>query len=589
MMTKPPSPYDAMPWLKHYDAGVPHNLDAFEPANICTLLDTAAKEQPDALAVIFRDYRLTYAQLLRQAEIMAANLAQHGVRPGDRVAIMMPNVPQIIPTFWAVLKAGGTVVMTNPLYMETELLHQMTDGGVRHLISIAACWPKLNAMRFRLGVEKFFITDNSEMLGWPKRLLYKFTGKKDPSVPEVEYDNRQVFPYAALLQGSKRLCAPYGDPNEQLALLQYTGGTTGTPKGVMLTHANQSANVTQTVAVLQVLKSKPQVFAALLPIFHVYGLATCLLLPTILRAACVMIPRYDPGEFLGLIAKHKITVFPGAPSVYLSLLQHKDFTKYDISSLSYGISGSAPIPAASLEKFQSLSGCKLLEGYGLTESSPITHLTPAEGMQKFGAIGVPLPGTRARIVDMDVGIIEMPAGEPGELIIKGPQIMSGYYNRPDETAGALRNGWLYTGDIAYMDEDGYFYIIDRKKDMAIVGGYNVYPREIDEVLLDHPGVKEAVSVALAHPTRGEMVKAFVVLKDGVALTGTDIVKYCRQRLAGYKVPRQVEFRDALPRAATGKILRRTLQAEEMAKYEAERIAAETARDAAQPQAEKGED
>lgn len=581
MITKTPSAYDAMPWLKNYDRGVPHDLSAFTPANICTLLDYAAAEQPDATAIIFKDYRLTYSQLQRQAEIMAANFALHGIKPGDRVAIMMPNVPQLVPTFWAVLKAGATLVMTNPLYMESEMLHQMTDSGARHLVSIPACWPKLNAMRFRLGVEKFFITDNSDVMRWPQRLLYKFMGKKDSSAPEVEYDNHQVFPYSALLQGTKRLCVPYGDPDEQLALLQYTGGTTGTPKGVMLSHANLSANVEQIVATLQVLRRKPQVFAGLLPIFHVYGLSTCLLLPTALRAATVVIPRYDPGEFLGLIAKHKISVFPGAPSVYLSLLQHKDFAKYDISSLAYGISGSAPIPAASLKKFQSISNCKLLEGYGLTESSPITHITPAEGMQKFGSIGMPLPGTRARIVDMDVGTLEMPVGEPGELIIKGPQIMSGYYNRPDETAGALRNGWLYTGDIAYMDEDGYFYIIDRKKDMAIVGGFNVYPREIDEVLLSHPGVKEAVSVAVAHPTRGEMLKAFVVPKDGVSLTATEIAGFCRKQLAGYKVPRQVEFRDSLPRAATGKILRRTLQAEEMAKYEAEK-AAEAAEQPAVP-------
>ena len=570
MTTHSPSAYDAMPWLKCYDDGVPRTLEHFEPVHLCTFLDSAAKETPDDLAVIFHDYHLTYAQLHRQAEIMAANLAHHGLLPGDRVAIMMPNVPQIIPTFWAILKAGGTVVMTNPLYMETELLHLMTDAGVRYMVSIAACWPKLSAMRFRLGVEKFFLSDNSEMMPWAQRLLHRFVGEKDPSVPAVEFDNHQIFPYSALLHGNKRLSVPYGDPNEQLALLQYTGGTTGTPKGVMLTHANQSANATQLLAMLHTLKSEPQVFAALLPIFHVYGLATCLLFPALLRAACVMIPRYDPGEFLGLIAKHKITIFPGAPSVYLSLLQHKDFAKYDLSSLKYGISGSAPIPATSLEKFQSISGCKLLEGYGLSESSPITHITPAKGLQKFGAIGIPLPGTFARIVDMDVGTIEMPVGEPGELIVKGPQVMPGYYNRPDETAGALRNGWLYTGDIAHMDEDGYFYIIDRKKDMAIVGGFNVYPREIDEVMLAHPDVKEAVSVAISHPTRGEMVKAFVVLKEGASITPTDITKFCRQRLAGYKVPRQVEFRDALPRAATGKILRRTLQAEELAKQEAEK-------------------
>jgi len=385
----------------------------------------------------------------------------------------------------------------------------------------------------------------------------------------VEYDGLQIFPYTRLLHRGSRLSTPYDDPETQIALLQYTGGTTGVPKGVMLTHRNQSANVAQTLAALHFLKDSPQVFASILPIFHVYGLMTCLLIPTALRATCVMIPRYDPGELLRLIEKHKITVFPGAPSMYLSLLQHKDISKYNLSSLRFGISGSAPIPATAIEKFQQISNCRLVEGYGLTESSPITHLTPGLGKQKCGSIGLPLPGTVARIVDMDVGTIEMPVNETGELIIKGPQIMNGYYNRPDDTAGSIRNGWLYTGDIASMDEDGYFYIVDRKKDMAIVGGFNVFPREIDEVLLEHPDVKEAVSVAVAHPTRGEMIKAFVVPKEGTMITAIELTKFCRQRLAGYKIPRQIEFREELPRAATGKILRRTLQSEEIAKMDAE--------------------
>lgn len=574
MTQKTQSPYDAMPWLAHYDAAVPHEFE-FTPAHLCTLLDEAAQSAPDETAIIYHNYRLTYGELLHQAEVMAANLAEHGLKPGERVALMMPNVPQLIPSFWAVLKAGGVVVMTNPLYMESELLHQMTDAGVRFLISIPSCWPKLNAMRFRLGVEKFFITADTDIESAPKSWLSSLFGKKkSPACHGVEFDNLQVFPYSSLLRGAKRLCVPYRDPADCLALLQYTGGTTGVPKGVMLSHANLTANVSQTLHMLHVLRDEPQVFAALLPIFHVYGLATCLLLPTSLKAACVTIPRYDPGEFLGLVEKHKITVFPGAPSVYLSLLQHKDFTKYDLTSLKFGISGSAPIPGEALKKFQAVSKSKIVEGYGLTESSPITHLTPAVGMQKFGSIGLPVPGTLARIVDMDVGAIEVPLGKLGELVVSGPQVMSGYYNRADESAGALRNGWLYTGDIAYMDEDGYFFIVDRKKDMAIVGGFNVYPREIDEVLLSHPGVREAVSVAVAHPTRGEMVKAFIVPKDGVSLTVPEVVGFCRKHLANYKVPRQVEFRDTLPRAATGKILRRTLRDEEVAKFAAERAARE---------------
>ncbi|MDR3074221.1 MAG: AMP-binding protein, partial [Deltaproteobacteria bacterium] len=444
MSTTTPSLYDAMPWLAHYDQGVPREF-SFEPANICALLDAAARDAPNAAAIVCHDYKLTYGQLLRQAEIMAANLARHGLRPGDRIALMMPNVPQMVLSFWAALKAGGVVVMTNPLYMEAELLHQMTDAGVRHLVSIAACWPKLSAMRYRLGVEKFFITDDADIAAGPKGWINKLLGRREKNAVAVEFDNLQVFPYSTLMRGVKRLSLRYGDPQKGLALLQYTGGTTGTPKGVMLSHANLTANTLQTLEYLRVLKGKPQVFAALLPMFHVYGMATCLLLPTALKAACILVPRYEPGEFLRLIAKHKISMFPGAPAGYLSLLQHKDFDKHDLGSLEYGISGSAPIPGSALEIFQQKSGSKIVEGYGLTESSPITHITPALGMQKFGSIGLPLPGTRARIVDMDVGALEMPVGELGELVVQGPQVMRGYYNRPDETASALRNGWLYTG------------------------------------------------------------------------------------------------------------------------------------------------
>jgi long-chain acyl-CoA synthetase len=247
-------------------------------------------------------------------------------------------------------------------------------------------------------------------------------------------------------------------------------------------------------------------------------------------------------------------------------MQHKEFAKHDLSSIQYCISGSAPIPAAALERFQNLTGCKIIEGYGLTESSPITHLTPSLGKQKFGSIGMPLPDTEARIVDMEVGTLPVPQGKMGELIIRGPQVMSGYHNRPDDTASTLRNNWLYTGDIAYMDEDGYFYIVDRKKDMVIVGGYNVYPREVDDVLLEHPKIKEAVAVAVLHPTRGERLKAYVVPKPDVELTAAEVVAHCRKQLANYKVPRQVEFRESLPRTITGKVLRRTLRSEEIEKY-----------------------
>lgn len=553
------------PWLANYDPGVPHVLD-YTPESVCSLLDKAAEEHPDTLACIFRTFRLTYAQLREQAEIMAANLREHGLEAGDRIALMLPNLPQTVVAFWAVLKAGGVVVMTNPLYMEKELLHHIEDAGIRHIITVDLCWPKLEKLRSRLGIEKYFITSIADVLRFPYNWLYRFKAKRGGTAKEVPYDGRSILPYSALVKGTMRLSTTVHDPKGQTALIQYTGGTTGVPKGVMLSHANLTANIKQTLAVLHTLQGEKHVIASMLPLFHVYGLCTGLLVPTALYSTALLIPRYEPGELLRLLHQHGVTIFPGAPSVYLSLMQHKDLRKYSFPSLQCCISGSAPIPGSALEEFQNITGSKVIEGYGLTESSPITHLTPLRGMHKFGSIGMPLPGTEARIVDMDLGSVQLPPGKLGELIIRGPQVMQGYYKRPDETAGTIRNGWLYTGDIAYMDEDGYFFIVDRKKDMVIVGGYNVYPREIDEVLLEHPNISEAVAVAVLHPTRGETLKAYVVPKEGTTLTQQDVIGFCRKHLANYKVPRQVEFRGELPRAITGKVLRRVLRNEELERY-----------------------
>ncbi len=553
------------PWLANYDAEVPHSLD-YRPESVCALLDDAADKAPDTVACLFRNYKITYAELREQAEIMAANLRAHGLEAGDRIALMLPNLPQTVVSFWAVLKAGGIVVMTNPLYMEKELLHHVTDAGIRHMITVDLCWPKLEKLRERMGIEKYFVTSIADALRFPYNWLYRIKARRDGTPKPIPYDGSSVLPYTELIKGSVRLSTTVHNPEEDIAALQYTGGTTGVPKGVMLTHANLSTNIRQALAVLYPLRAKKHMLASLLPLFHVYGLSTCLLIPTALHSTALLIPRYEPGELLKLFHQHKVTLFPGAPSVYLSLMQHKDLKKYSFKSLEYCISGSAPIPGSALEKFQSITGSKVIEGYGLTECSPITHLTPCKGKHKFGSIGMPLPDTEARIVDMDLGSVELPVGKVGELIIRGPQVMRGYYKRPDETAGTIRNGWLYTGDIAYMDEDGYFFIVDRKKDMVIVGGYNVYPREIDEVLLEHPDIAEAVAVAVLHPTRGETLKAYVVPKEGKPLTQQEVIAYCRKHLANYKVPRQVEFRSELPKAITGKILRRVLRDQEFERF-----------------------
>jgi Acyl-CoA synthetases (AMP-forming)/AMP-acid ligases II len=547
------------PWREHYDPGVRHNIE-LPHAPLYSLVDWAAEKKPEGLACIFHDFRMTYAEMQRISETIAANLLAHGLKQGDRVALMLPNLPQTYLAFWGILKAGGVLVMVNPVYMKTELRHLLTDSGARFMIAHDPAWKKIAPLRDEVPVEKFFLTALDDAGALP--VAVKGRAGEKGVLPEIPTDDANVLRFLSLTHGTERYSAPVNNPAEDMAILQYTGGTTGVPKGVVLTHVNLLVNTLQTCDWLGSMKDEENVVAALLPLFHVYGLQVALLVPAAFAAAALPIPRYDPGEFLRLLITHGVTLFPGAPSVYLSLLQHKETKNYDLSSLKIAISGSAPIPAEAFLLFEELTGSKLIEGYGLTESSPITHLTPAYGKRKFGSIGLPIPNTEAMIVDMELGIIELPPNKLGELIVRGPQVMREYYNHPDETAGALRNGWLYTGDIGYMDEEGFFYIKDRKKDMVIVGGYNVYPREIDEVLLAHPDVKEAVAAAVVHPTRGEVLKAYVVLKEGKTLTTVDILSHCRKKLAKYKVPRVVEFRESLPRAVTGKILRRALQAEE---------------------------
>ena len=549
------------PWLFYYDDGVSHSLE-YPDIPLYFWLDEAAEKSPDNVACRYHNTRITYAKLHRQAETMAANLRARGVMPGDRVGIMLPNLPQTMIAFWGVLKAGAVVTMINPLYMEKELVHQVCDAGIKHMISHDVCWPKFAKLREQLDVERYYITTAAEGYSFPKNLMQRFKDIRDKTAVRVPYDGRRVLPFSSLLKGGKRLSVPVDNPRETLALLQYTGGTTGLSKGAMLTHYNVASNILQMGELLNAMKKEPQTFMAALPFFHVYGLNTCLVLPTLLHAQVVPLIRFSPLDLLMSLEKYKATALPGAPAMYISMLQQKNRHRYSMKSLRICISGSAPMPLDVLRQFEQVFGARIMEGYGLSEASPITHMTPAWGMRKVGSIGLPLPDTETRIVDMELGSVPLPPGKVGELVVRGPQVMKGYWNKPDETAGALRNGWLYTGDIASMDEDGFFYIVDRKKDMAIVGGYNVSPREIDEVLYEHPKVREAVSVGVPHHSRGEVIKAYIVLKEGEQSDRAEIVAWCREHLANYKVPRLVEFRDELPKTMVGKILRRVLRAEE---------------------------
>ncbi len=556
----------SQPWLHHYDAGVPQAIAPFERP-LFTLLDMAAERHPLRPAIIFQNTTIRYGELKRRAETFAATLRLMGVNHGDRVAVMMPNLPQTIVAFWGIMKAGAVGVMMNPLNMETEIIHHLQDSGARHLVLLDLLWPKISPLRERLPVEKFIVTSIGDALSFPLKWLYNFRERRNQP-QNIPYDGENVVIWKDMFMTSERYSANNAIGADDLALLQYTGGTTGLPKGVMLSHRNVGSNYRQIISVIQELAKEHHSFVSVLPFFHVYGLAVGIGIPTALMGTTLPMPRYVPQDVLKLIQKRKPTIFPGAPSVYMSLLQQKNLSSYDLKCIKLCISGSAPLLQEHFTRFQELTGATIIEGYGLTEASPITHINPLISTnQKLNSIGMPLPSTEARIVDMEGGSLTLPAGKLGELIIRGPQIMSGYWNRPDETASALRNGWLYTGDLATMDDEGYFHIMDRKKDMIIVSGYNVYPREVDEVLLEHPHILEAVAVGVYDKVRGESLKAFVVLEPDVTLTRAEVIAWCRSKLASYKVPRTVEFRESLPKTIVGKVLRRVLRAEDDAKVE----------------------
>ena len=554
------------PWFSSYDKGVPHEIE-LPRGGLQDVLDEAAATHGQRDAIVFQNTRISYKQLKELAETLAASLQQRGVRPGDRVSIMLPNLPQTFIAFWGVMKAGAIAVMTNPLYMESELTHHIKDSGAKHLITLDIFWPKIAALRDKLGIEVCYVTRICDALRFPLSWLQPLSARRQRTWVAVPFDGRSVVAWKDLFKTSARVSEKVTDSHETIALLQYTGGTTGLSKGAMLTHANLLANLTQLMGIIQQPPEKQHVFLALLPLFHVFGLTITLLLPARMAARVVPMPRYVPADMLEAFKKYQFTAFIGAPSVYISLLQQKNLSQYDLHHIIFCISGSAPMPVEWLKKFEEVTGTPITEGFGLTEASPVTHANPVFGRQKPGSIGVPLPSTQARIVDTETGTKVLAHNEIGELVVKGPQVMKGYWQRPDETARTVRNGWLYTGDIAYMDEDGYFYIVDRKKDLIIVGGYNVYPREIDEVLHMHPKIREAVTVGVSHRSRGETVKAYIVPKEGVNLTVPEVVAFCRQKLASFKVPRLIEFREELPKTMVGKVLRRILREEEMKKHD----------------------
>lgn len=553
------------PWLKWYPKEIPHHLQ-YEEVSLQETLRRTAKKFPDRPAVHFMGKEIPYRKLFESSLKLANYLRKIGLQKGDRVAVMLPNTPQTFISFYGILFAGGIVVQVNPLFTEREIAFQLKDAGAKFIIVLDMLFNRVKNVEKETDLRHIIVTGIKDYLPFPKNLLYPMVQKRQKTVPpKVEHEGRHHL-FAEIMKRAEAKDIPDEvNPKEDVAILQYTGGTTGFPKGVMLTHFNLYANAKMCDAWIYKFKEGEGATLGVLPLFHVYGLTTVLVFPVMKGDMAILLPRFDAGEVLKTIDKLKPKVFPGAPTMYIGLLNHPDLEKYDLSSIEVCLSGSAPLPVEVQQQFEKLSGGKLVEGYGLTESSPVTHANFLWDNERVkGSIGVPWPDTDAKIVSLSTGET-LPPGEIGELAVKGPQVMKGYWNRPEETEQALKDGWLMTGDLGYMDENGYFYIVDRKKDMIIAGGYNIYPREVEEVLYEHPAVKEAVVAGVPDPYRGETVKAYIVLKEGQRVTEEELDRFARKQLAAYKVPRIYEFRDELPKTAVGKILRRQLVEEEKRK------------------------
>ena len=544
-------------WLQNYDFFVPESI-RYPRIPLYQLLELTCVKYDENVATIFFDQKLTYGELRDHVRRMATALKGMGVKKGDRVALMLPNCPQFIISYYGVLEAGGTVVNVSPLHVERELEYEFSDSGAETLIYLDLFDARIQAVKDTSPLKRLIVTSITDYMEAPV----------DPSAAKAA----DTFWFREVIADSTPEVPDVDiDPTVDLAALQYTGGTTGLPKGVMLTHRNLLANAMQCALWAKEFSERGQdVYLDVIPFFHSYGQTVGMNNAILNASTMVLIPQFEINMLLQAIQKYKPNFFPGVPTLYVAILSHPDALDYGVDKLRLCNSGSAPIPIEVIKQFSSISGGIFCEGYGLSEASPVTHSNPIMGMRKVGSIGVPFPDTEAKIVDAETGTKEMGVNEPGELIIRGPQVMKGYWEKPEETADTLRDGWLYTGDIGTMDEDGYFYIVDRKKDMIIAGGFNIYPREVDEVLYEHPKVQEAVTVGIPDEYRGETVKVYIVLKEGMECTEDEIITYCRERLAAYKAPRLVEFRAELPKTMVGKILRRSLREEEIAKQKAEK-------------------
>jgi len=558
---------DQRVWHAAYDETVSPSL-RYAEETLPAFLERSVRERPNEPAIFFLGSRMSYAELGSEVRKFATALSKLGVKAGSRVAIHLPNLPQTVISYYAALALGAEVVLTNPLYTGPEVEHQWADSSCEVAITCDFSWDQtLRPIREQLHPKNYIICSIPEYLGFVLRLLAPLKLKREdpPKIAKVKREAGVHFFRELIANAGEDV--PWAELKwDGIAVLQYTGGTTGPAKAAVLTHKNLSVNVQQVDAWFGSVKAPGEVILGCLPLFHVFGMTVAMNWAVYNGAAMVLLPNpRDRKQLIKSITKHKVTIFPGVPALFNALNNFPGIENAEVGSLKACFSGSAPIPEDVLNRFEQLTGARILEGFGLSETSPVTHVNPLDGERRLGTVGIPISDTDARIVDAETGKNDMPVGEEGELVIRGPQVMQGYWQRPEETANAIRDGWFYTGDLATMDAEGYFRIVGRKKDMINVGGLKVFPDEVDRVLMAHDHILEAATIGVPDPKRGETVKSFIVLQPGKSLSEEQIDAYCRENLAAYKVPRQIEYMDELPKSTVLKVLRRELRDRELAK------------------------
>jgi long-chain acyl-CoA synthetase len=563
------TPYDARPWLRFYSAGVPHDLEV-PNVPLTHLLDDAAARYPGRRAVVFFGKTITYRQMVKLVDKFADVLRSLGVHKGDRVALILPNSPQQVIAFYGILRRGAVVVQHNPLYTAAELHHQLADSGAKVAVVFDRAYETLIAAMPGTALQYIIATSLAEYLPRTKRLALRLPLKKARKARAELItplpDDPGLLTFQEVLRRSRgRHHQVPVDPHRDLAALQYTGGTTGRPKGAMLTHFNLVANAYQTAVWDPTAQPGREVGLAVLPLFHVFGLTMGLTTSVLMASTVVLVPKFDVDLILRVIRKWRPTVFPGVPPIYQKIADSPDARSARMNSIRVCVSGAMALPRETVEAFRAASGGAVVcQGYGMTEASPVALANPL-GNPRHVSVGIPLPSTYARVVNESDPRLPVPVGEAGELLIYGPQVFQGYWNQPKETAEVLLGGWLRTGDIAVMSPDGFFTLIDRKRDVIIVDGFNVYPSEVEEVLAAHPAVAECAIVGLADQYHGEVAIAYVVPRPGQRVDTAEVIAFCAQRLAEYKVPAMVEVRAELPRNILGKVLRRVLRDEQSAR------------------------